>query len=492
MDISKYSVKKNAIMNIILTLSNMFLPLISYTYVTRILSIEGMGQVNFYNSMGEFCILVAWLGIGVYGIRISSQVRDDKNKLSLIVKELIIIHFISSLIVLIIIFFSALFIDKLKENIVLFTIQIIMIVANVVNLDWMFAGMEDYAYITKRSLLIRLISIILIFLFVKEKDDYILYAIIVAVNVLINILLNIFYARRYLNYNCKERANIIKHIRPILLLAASILAINIYCTLDSVMLGFICGNEAVAYYSMSVKIKNLTLSFVNSISIVLLPRLSYYISHAEEEQYNKLLKKSIVIICVIAIPMSSYFMLDAEETVMILGGPDYVAAAQPLCILMPILIVSGFSNITGNQILIPNNMDMCFLKAVCAGALVDIVMNFFLLVKYSYIGAAVATLSAECIQMCIQIYYSRDYLKKNININELYKIMICNIMAVLMLFVLKKSFIFETFIVNYFVHGFSFFMIYVFLVNIFNINYIKDIEYKAYKKILDATSTRNI
>lgn len=162
------SIKYNALMNILLTLSSLIFPLISFPYVTRILSVESLGQVNFMNSVGTYAIMFAGLGIGTYGIRACSLVRDNKEELSKTTHELLFLKTISTTIVIVALFGSVLFVKKFQNNFSLLLLQIVLIISNIFSLDWFFSGLEKYSYITKRSILFKFVSLVLLILFVKK------------------------------------------------------------------------------------------------------------------------------------------------------------------------------------------------------------------------------------------------------------------------------------------------------------------------------------
>lgn len=425
----KNSIKYNAVMNTVFTMSGMLFQLITFPYVSRVLLATGTGKVSFYNSLQSYCVLVAALGISTYGIRAVAKVRDDKDRLSQTVKELLALNSMATTVVLLILLLLSVFIPRLRSEPSLLLISFLFIAFSPVATNWLYSGIEQYGYVTKRSVLFKLISAILIFVFVKNPSDYPIYALILAFSSVGSDICNWIYSRKFVNWGYKSKLNLRQHIRPTLVLFASLLAINFYINLDTVMLGFIKDDRAVGIYSLAAKGKLVLLQAINAISAVLLPRLSYYVGQGDNKSYNKLLKKSVSTILMIAIPIAVFFMLDAENCIMILGGKDYHDSISCLRILMPILIISGFSNITGNQILIPNNREKFYMQAVVTGSIVDIILNFFFIKRLSFNGAAIATLAAELTQMSIQTFHSRAYLKGNFKLNTVFKIVISALIA---------------------------------------------------------------
>ena len=333
------SIRLNALLNIILTLSNIIFPLITFPYVSRILNPEGIGVVSFFSSIGNYSVLIASLGISTYGIRAVASIREDKNKLSRIVQELAVINIIMSGLVTLLLLGMALVIKQLSKESSLLLITSLTILSSPLALNWLYSGIEEYAYITKRSLIFKVFSLILIFLFVKKPADYVVYAGITLFSTLGSNILNVWHSRKFVYIKRYKNLEFKKHFKPMFYLFASLLAVNIYTNLDTVMLGFINGNEAVGYYSVASKVKWILLSLITSISAVLLPRLSFYISKKDTSKFNKMLKESSAVIFFIAIPLVAFFIVEAQNSIQLLGGEKYISATLSMQILMPILVI---------------------------------------------------------------------------------------------------------------------------------------------------------
>ena len=263
-----------------------------------------------------------------------------------------------------------------------------------------------------------------------------------------------------------------RHLKAVLILFASILAINIYTNVDTLMLGFIKGDRAVGLYDVACKGKLVLLSLINAISTVLFPRLSYYLAEKDIVSYNKVLKKSISVIMGIAIPLSIFFVIEAKDVVIFLGGNAYEDATLCMQILMPILIISGFSNITGNQILLPHGKDISYMRAVMTGAIVDIILNLFFMPRYSLYGAAFATLMAEIVQMLLQLWQARVYLKDNVDFVELLKIIFACIISTIVIYNLKCTTKFSL-IIGLGIYFIIYMIIYLFMLIVFKCKCLK-------------------
>ena len=341
------------------------------------------------------------------------------------------------------------FIEKFNNELGLVIITCLTVLSSVFSLGWLYSGLEQYDYITKRSLFFKIISLILIFILVKDREDYIVYSSITLFSTLGSNIMNVYHSRKYVSFKLKKNLKFKKHIKPILYLFSSLLAVNVYTNLDTVMLGFVNGDEAVGLYSVASKIKWLLLMLITSGSAVLLPRLSLYVSNKERDKFNKILKDTTSLILMISIPMAIYFIFMAKDSI-----------TFTMQILMPILIISGFSNIMGNQILLPLNKEKYFMYAVTVGAIINLILNVFLIPIYGISGAAIATLVAEFGQMSIQWKFSKDYLRENISINTILNIISSVTISSILLYLLLDSLNYSAFI-NLVISSVQFFCTYV-------------------------------
>lgn len=424
------SIKKNIFLNIIYTCTNILFPLVTFPYAARILLTENMGKVSFFSAVSNYIIMLGALGISTYGVRAIAKVRVNKEKISRVVIELLTINVFVTSCVLGLFIISCFFISSFQKEPMLCLINGCVILTAPFNLNWLYQGLEQYEYITKRTILFKCLAIVLMFTLIKDQSDYIVYALIMAASTLGTCCCNFIYARKFVVWKKYQEISLRVHLKPLLVLFASLLAVSVYTNLDTVMLGFISGNREVGLYTVAVKVKTLLLAIVTAVSAVLFPRLSAYLAEGKLNEYNDILKKSIMFVFMISIPLSSYFVFQAYDAVLLLGGQDYIDAVLCMRVVMPVLIVSGFSNIIGNQILIPRGLDTCFMKAVVAGALVNIILNVMLMPHFGCVGAAIATLSAEVLQMSIQVFYSKETLKNNFQVQVVLKYLLLSTVAI--------------------------------------------------------------
>lgn len=405
-------------MNVVLSMSAFIFPLITFPYVSRVLMPIGTGLVSFANSIIAYFALFAQLGIPTYGIRACAKVRDDKEKLSKVVQELLIINSIISVLVYIVFFASLMIVPKMRNNKTLFIVMSATILFNVIGIEWMYKALEQYTYIAIRSIIFKFIALILMFLLVRSKNDYVWYGVITIFAASASNILNFFNAHKYISLKPIGNYNFKQHLKAITIFFAMSCATTIYTNLDSAMIGFIKGVTENGYYSAAVKIKIVLVSVVTSLGTVLLPRASYYIENGLNDEFKRISNKAINFVFVIAVPMMIYFIIFAPESIFFLAGDAYSKSILPMQIIMPTLLFIGLTNIMGLQMLVPMGKEKYVMSSEIVGAVVDLILNASLIPIFGASGAAIGTVVAEFAVWIVQFLCLRDYIKQiysNIN-----------------------------------------------------------------------------
>ena len=428
-----HSVKYNFIMNVILKMSSFIFPLITFPYVSRVLGAVGNGKVSFATSVIYYFSMIATLGIPTYGVKICAQYREDKEKLSKTVKELLLIESVAMIISYVIFFIALYSIPRLQEDKMLMLINSATILLTVFGVEWFYQAIEQYDYITFRNLAFKIISISLMFLFVHKTEDYILYG---AINVLGTVgsnILNILRIRKLVDFKTKCTIHLLQHIRPIFMLFMLSAASMVYTSLDTTMLGFIKDDATVGYYNAAVKLKNILVSLVTSLGTVLLPRLSNSLANKDMITFNRLIKKSFNFVLLISIPLTIYCIIEASDCINFLAGSGYQQAVLPMQLISIAIIFIGLSNIIGIQILIPFGKENLTVISTIVGAIVNIILNLIFIPLYSAAGAALATSIAELSVLLVQVYFIRSHIHSMLQFQNIIKIFISAIIATFIL-----------------------------------------------------------
>lgn len=426
------NVKKNSLYNLLKTMSGIIFPLITFPYISRVLEPENIGKINFGNSIISYFSLFAMLGVQPYAVRLCSEVSTNKEELNKSVNEILSLNIITTCIsysvLLILLFFS----KSLVNYRLLIGFQSLSIIFTVLGGDWLNTAMEDFKYITIRTIAFQILSLILMFIFVREKEDYIIYVIINIIAVSGANVVNIFYRRKYCNFRFTIKLNLRKHYKPVLYMFALCLAQIIYVNSDMTILGIIKGDEQVGLYSASVKIYTIVNTCVSSIAIVLLPKLSRSFNEKNYTEINKLLKYGIGFIIVLGFPCITGINILSKEILFLLGGEKFILADTSLHLLSVSLLFSFLGGFVSNMILIPLKKESIYLRNCFISAFVNIILNFIFIPKFGLNAAAATTAVSEFIGFVLSIFF----IPKEIRISGILRLSLSSIFGCILIFVL--------------------------------------------------------
>lgn len=454
-----YSVKYNFIMNFILTASNFIFPLLTFPYVSRTLTASGNGKLSFASSVANYFILVASLGIPTYGVRACAKVRDDKEALSRTVQELLMINAIMTSLVSLTYIAAVMLVPRFQEDKIIFYINGINIILNMFGVNWFFQALEQYRYITIRSLIFKILSIILMFIFVHQYDDYIIYCMITVFASVGSNLLNFTRMRQYIHLKPVRQYDLKRHIKPILIMFAQTMAVSVYTNLDTIMLGFLKSEEEVGFYQAATKIRGILVSLVCSLGNVLLPRMSYFAKNNLVEKFNQMIYKALNFTMMLSFPLCFYFALYAERWMLILAGDGYLGAVDAMRIIVIAIIPVGITNVIGVQVLTAIEREKLVLYSIIIGAVTDFLLNLILIPSYGASGAAFATMSTEFMVLVMQVIFARDILinvKRKINGIKYIVFSSISVFICLIFNRIEKFSVFSGLILSVFIYFFSY------------------------------------
>lgn len=398
----KHSTKFNFIMNAILTASAFIFPLITYPYVSRVLGPENIGKVSFATSVVYYFSMFAQLGIPTYGISVCARIRDDKEKLSRTMQEIMIINLVMTAIVYLVFAASLICVPRLREEKTLFLVMGVTILFNTIGVEWLYKALEQYSYITTVSILFKLVSVAAMFGFVHTRSDYIAYGGISILAATGSGLLNFIRLRRFVYLKPVGNYNLKRHFKAILVFFAMSVATTIYTNLDTVMLGFIKTDTDVGYYNTAVKVKNVLCSLVTSLGTVLLPRMSCLAEEEKWDEFYSLVKKALNFVLLISLPLMVFFIIFANESILLLSGSMFLPAKLPMQIITPTIVLIGITNVLGIQVLVPLGREKQVLYSEIAGAVINLILNSALIPSFASSGAAIGTLAAEFVVLAVQ------------------------------------------------------------------------------------------
>lgn len=412
------SIKFNFIMNLIRVLMTIFFPLITYPYATRILHTSGMGKATYVASIVSYFQLIAAFGVNNYAITEGAKIRDDKQKLNKFASEMFFINLVSTAIAYIS-FAVFLFLPKFEGYQSLLIISSTSILFTTLGMEWLYELLEEYRYITVRSIAFQIISLVALFIVVRDEGDVAWYVALTAISTAGSGIMNFFHSRKYVHLFGEkiEFSSLKKHMKPMVYMFGVSVASVIYLNSDITMLGLMRNDEEVGIYSAATKMNQVLCTLIKSLSTVIMARLAYYIEMKQKENFDRLLRRAFSFMLMLIVPCMVGMWMLAPEIIMLIAGKEFMDAVMPEKIMILNLFFSPINGFIAYQIFMPYKKEKIIFWATCGGAVTNLLINFILIPKYTYNGAAVATVIAEGIVMLISLILGR----KLINIWKLLK-----------------------------------------------------------------------
>ena len=333
------SLRFNAVINGFRTILNLIFPLITFPYISRVLSVNEIGKYNFSDSVVSYFLLIAALGINQYAVREGTRFRKSYTDISQFASEIFSVNLISTLVSYIMLAILLFCSNKLHNYLLCILILSTQIFFVTIGTEWLYSIFEEYTYITIRSIIFKIISIVLLFMFVREQGDYIKYALITVVASVGSNILNYVHARKYCKIQFTLKFNWKNVLKPVLIIFASNVAIQIYVNSDITMLGYLGNDRSVGIYSISTKIYSIIKNVLTAVLTVTIPRFSLYAGKEEEEKYNGLLQKVINTLNLIIFPAMAGLIMLSKNIIVIIAGENYLDSQNSLCILSVIFCI---------------------------------------------------------------------------------------------------------------------------------------------------------
>lgn len=413
------SVKKNFLYQAAYEMLVILMPIITSPYVSRVLGAYNLGIHSYTYTMANYFVLFAALGIKNYGNREISRVRDDKKKLNTTYSGILFLHFFVSAIVLFAYIVYVLFIvsDELRLYAL---IQGLYVVTAFFDISWLFFGLEEFKITVARNSVIKTLSVVCIFTFVRDTNDLWKYVFILAAANMIGQGYLWLYAGKYASLVKVSKQEIMRHFPQLLILFIPAVAISIYNYMDKIMLGGMSGNEQLGFYENAEKIIFVASSVIGSIGTVMLPRMSNITAKGDIKTRNRYIMDSMKFVSCLSFAIAFGIAGISDVFSIVFWGNDFSACGPLLVLLAIILPIKGFANVLRTEYLIPSKMDKVYMISGCIGAAVNLVFNFVFIPKYRAAGAAIGTIFAEtavCIVQaccCFKELAIRQYVKKSL------------------------------------------------------------------------------
>ena len=405
----KKSVTKNYIYNLAYQILIIILPVITTPYISRVLGVENIGIYSYTLSISAFFILFGSLGVALYGKREIAYMQKDKKSYTIAFWEILILRVITMSVSLLI--FGLTFVRN-GEYQNYFKILILEIIANCIDISWFFQGLEEFKKTVIRNMIVKIVSVVCIFVFVKTREDLTKYFIIYVLSMLIGNGSLWLYLPRFLTKIKINELNVKKHFKPTFSLFLPQIATEIYTILDRTMIGLIVNDKSeVGFYDQSQKIIKMLLTVITSLGTVMLPRIANNFANGKKKKIAKYMKKSFNMVFFLSFPMIFGIISVSDIFVPKFFGEGYEKVAILMNVISPIFLFIGLSNVIGTQYLLPTKRQKEYTISVVCGAIVNFIINISLIWNYGAIGASIGTVVAEFSVTAVQVFFVRKDFK---------------------------------------------------------------------------------
>lgn len=423
------SVKKNFAYSSVLTISSYIFPLIVFPYVSRVLGVANIGICNFVDSIISYFCMFSMMGLSICGIREIATVKGDKAKLSQTFSSLVTISGITTILAALVLLITIQVVPKFHEHSNLMYIGLMKLVFNFFLIEWFYKGLEDFKFITIRSILIKFIYVIVVFVFVRKAEDYWIYYLLTVLVIVVNALVNLVHSRKYISFSLKGL-----HLRPYLsaffILGVYLLTTSLYTTFNTAYLGIVSTDVEVGYYSTAHKLYMIIIALYTAFTGVMMPRMSSLLSEGKTEEFKKYINKSVEVLFSVAVPVIIVSCVFSSEIIRVLSGEGYEGAVVPMQIMMPLILIIGYEQVLIVQTLMPLNKDKIIFRNSVIGAIAGVALNFLIVRQMAAIGSSIVWFVCELVVMVL----AQVYVQRLIDIRFPFKSLLINILVNLPLF----------------------------------------------------------
>lgn len=404
------SIKKNFLYNVGYQILQITLPLITSPYLARILGADGVGIYSYIVSIATNFALFGMLGISNHGSRSIAMVGEDRTERSKVFSRIYSIQVISALTVNIVFILYAILIAK--QYTFLLLLQVPHVLSTLFDITWLFNGRENFKITTLRNAFVKIISVIFIFIIVKERSDVDKYLIIMGASFLISQLIMWTQVKKHVDLIGLSYSKVKEDIIPILTLFVPIIAYTIYRLMDKIMLGAMTGNMTeVGWYENAEKIISIPVGLITALGVVMLPRMSYLTVSGKDESTQSVIKTSFVFASIIAFSTGLGLIGCGKRLALVFFGKEFDGCGELIMLLACSIPFIAWANVIRTQFLIPKKRDSVYLLSTMTGAILNLFINILLIPKIGAQGAVIGSIIAEASVFLVQFIKTRKEIK---------------------------------------------------------------------------------
>lgn len=382
-------VRKNFAYNLILTFFNFLFPLITYPYATRVLGVENIGVCNFVDNFINYALILANLGITVYGVREIARQSDDRRKYTEVFSSLFTINCILSAVVvavLCVLTFCVPFFSPYKDYIL---VGIGKIVFNLFLIEWFFQGLQEFKFITLRSVGVRFLYVIAVLLLVRDESDTLTYFALMCATTVVGGVMDWIYSGKYVKFSFSS-IKIGRYIVPVVVFGIYSVLTAMYTNFNTVYLGLATDDVQVGFFGVATKLHTVLLAVFTAFTTVMVPRVSYLLKQGEMKHLQDITDKIFSSICAISLPLIILCLFCAPEIVYLIAGDGYQGAIPAFRIIVFLILVIAVEQIVISQFLLSSDSNRGVLIVCGIGAFVGLGVNFLLTSRLGAVGSSVS------------------------------------------------------------------------------------------------------
>ncbi|MBR1631002.1 MAG: flippase [Paludibacteraceae bacterium] len=406
---AQQSIQKNFIYSGLLTVANYLFPVITYPYVSRVLGVEHIGLINFIDGIINYFIIFSMFGLTVVGVRAVASSRSERVRLTQTYSSLFVFNMITTAVASAALVVCMFAVPRIAEHRHLMMIGLIKLLANSMMVEWLYKGLEDFRYITLRTVVVRLLSCVAVFVFVRGESDYMIYYLIGVVGIVCNAICNQVMSLQHVRLSFRE-VHLRPHLSALIIMGIYVIFTSLYTTFNTAYLGFVADDVQVGYYATAVKIYTLIIALYTAFTSVMLPRMSALVSEGRIDEFRQLVQKSYSALFAVAVPTILLAECYAPQVVRIISGPGYEGAILPMRIVIPLMLVIGVEQILIIQILMPLKRDRQVLTGALVGGTLGVGLNVLLVPLMQSVGSAIVWVTSEIAVLMVAQHYVRQYI----------------------------------------------------------------------------------
>ncbi len=402
------NLRKNYIYNVSVQIVSMLTPLITAPYLARVLGETGVGTFSYVQSIATYFALFAAMGLNSYGLREVSRVRDDRVKASRLFWELTVIRIVNTLICC---GLYALFVWTIGGDWLVYLGVGFTILSVGADCTWYFQAMENFKSLMLRNLTVKLLSMVLVFAFVRSAGDVALYCAIQTGSVFVSNLVLWPQLRKKIRPIPLRRLRFIRHIKEVWVYFVPTIATSIYTVLDKTMIGAITGDMAQnGFYENAHKIVNILMTVITSLNVVVGVRTSYLFGKNKEDEIRDHIRGTFRFMYMLSFPMCGGLIACGYSFALEFYGANFAEAGRMLMMFAPLLFIIGTSNVLGTLYLTPSGQRRLSNRAIIVGSLTNLLLNVILIPRFGAYGAVVASVSAELVISTLYLCFSHRFI----------------------------------------------------------------------------------